>query len=271
MDISIPRIEWPLTRFPSGKELSGAEYPTAMESQTESFATLIHRNVASKMPQKERAATAPKAAETRDSPEERRVAILADLASDRSYMDLVCVVGSYNRRQGILCHRIIVAKQSPVLTATLEKVNLGIQLPIEVELSWRITAQGFNKVLDWCYKAIRPTIHDSFEQLCQLFVAATVLKINGLADITLEVLRQKDLSTELENSRVGCDEYGTDNESETPFEKKLQRYLQCLGTTVHAADVEEYQKDALTEFLSRAVSDIFPHIKPPMALLVVDQ
>lgn len=144
-------------------------------------------------------------------------------------MDLVCVVGGYSRRQGILCHRLFVAKQSPVIAAGLGNRNLGVQLPAEVELPWRVTADSFNKILEWCYRATRPTIKDSFEQLAQLFVSARLLKMPALEQITMDLLKKKDFTPEFTFDMTNADEKDSTDWAKHLTEKKALRHFQCLN------------------------------------------
>ncbi|KAK6519059.1 hypothetical protein TWF281_003748 [Arthrobotrys megalospora] len=223
--------DWPLDRFPSERDLLGAPWPTAMESLTETFSAGIRRNIALSKLHEQLVAleTDFELVEIERSPEGQRLEILNNLTSDSQYMDLICIVGGYSRRQGILCHRLFVAKQSPFIAASLENHTFGVQLPAEIELPWRVTADSFNKVLEWCYRATRPTIKDSFEQLAQLFVAARVLEMPALEKITMELLKKKDFAPEFTFDMTRVDGNDSTDRAKHLVEQKALRHFQGLN------------------------------------------
>ncbi|KAK6334430.1 hypothetical protein TWF730_003644 [Orbilia blumenaviensis] len=208
-------IEWPEDPEPSHLAILKSPYPTAMESRIDSFATSIRQNMAfikfCEPPSSTNSeATDSETSNSEHQPEEERLALLKNIISDRDYMDLVCVVGGRTRRQGFLCHRIIIGKQSPNIASTLESTNLRVQLPFEIGLPWKITANGFIRVLDWCYKRTVPTESDYFADLAQLYVAAKILEINALAGMTMEILKKKDFAFEFDLKRYCIDDIPPD-------------------------------------------------------------
>ncbi|KAF3934663.1 hypothetical protein ABW20_dc0103794 [Dactylellina cionopaga] len=233
--------EWPNVSVPSQDSLINARWPTAMESQIETLCRLILQNQL----MKRNNFSSPIITETDSpklqSPEEERLANLERIIPDTDFMDLICIVGSYNQRQGILCHRIVVCKLSPHLDRIVAK--RGVQVPYELNLDPEITAESFFKVLDWCYKAIRPTVQLTFQELAELYVTTQILEMHTLKEITISALQNKDIRfAVLEASEPILD-------SEGRIKKEFVDYGKCLSnifgeTSLADADKYEFPKIA---------------------------
>ncbi|EPS45891.1 hypothetical protein H072_205 [Dactylellina haptotyla CBS 200.50] len=179
-------MEWPETPLPSEEDLLKTRWITVMESEDAGCGTFIRKNRATRAQNAIHGVDDPFSITAQEAFDFSRLIALDSIIRDRDFMDLVCIVGTYHRRQGILCHRIVLAQFSPRIRRELLAVNHDYQVPYQHNLPWNITADSFFSVLDWIYRCIGPNPNQSFQELAALYVTTQYLEMDDLKDRILK-------------------------------------------------------------------------------------